>query len=100
MSLIYDYRVTNGMYYIVEHSDPDSLPETVVDEEGREWTYEKTYMNTILAIFALNRIGAIAVLFNTSLKRAELRTLVRNTDVELLLKRCKGIKPRGKSILR
>ena len=41
--------------------------------------------NTILAIFALNRIGAIAVLFNTSLKRAELRTLVRNTDVELLL---------------
>ena len=41
--------------------------------------------NTILSIFALNRIGAVSVLFNTSLKRAELRTLVRATDVEVLL---------------
>ncbi|MBQ8926441.1 MAG: AMP-binding protein, partial [Clostridia bacterium] len=41
--------------------------------------------NAIISIFALNRIGAIAVLFNTSLKRAELRTLVRTTDVEVLL---------------
>lgn len=41
--------------------------------------------NTILSMFALNRIGAVSVLFNTSLKRAELRTLVRTTDVEVLL---------------
>ncbi len=41
--------------------------------------------NTVFSIYALNRIGAVAVLFNTSLKRAELRALVRGTDVEVLL---------------
>ena len=41
--------------------------------------------NTIFAMFALNRIGAVSVLFNTSLKRTELRELVGRTDVELLL---------------
>ena len=41
--------------------------------------------NAVFAVFALNRIGAVAVLFNTSLKRSELRALVRNADVEILL---------------
>ena len=41
--------------------------------------------NTIIAIYALNRIGAVSVLFNTSLKRTELRALIGRTDVEILL---------------
>lgn len=41
--------------------------------------------NALFSMFAVNRIGAVAVLFNTSLKRTELRSLVRSTDVEVLL---------------
>lgn len=41
--------------------------------------------NSIFAMFALCRIGAVTVLFNTSLRRTELRDLMDHTDVEYLL---------------
>lgn len=44
-SQIYDYNVTNGMYYIVEHSDGD-LEKTVTDTNDQEWKYSKTYIET------------------------------------------------------
>ena len=41
--------------------------------------------NAIFAMFGLCRIGAIAILFNTSLRRKELTQLLENTDAEFLL---------------
>ena len=41
--------------------------------------------NTLFSMFALSRIGAIPVMFNTSLKRNELKILLANTDTEILL---------------
>ena len=41
---IYDYNVTDGMYYISERKD--TVPETVTDTNGKEYTYVKTYIET------------------------------------------------------
>ncbi|MBO7682980.1 MAG: AMP-binding protein, partial [Clostridia bacterium] len=41
--------------------------------------------NAIFSMFALSRIGAVTILFNTSLRRTELRDLMDHTDVEYLL---------------
>ena len=46
MALVYDYNVTDGMYYIVEKSDPSNLPRKVTDTDGNEWNYVKTYIET------------------------------------------------------
>ena len=43
-ALIYDYNVTDGMYYISEQKD--TVPETVTDTSGKEYTYVKTYIET------------------------------------------------------
>ena len=41
---IYDYNLTDGMYYISERKD--TVPETVTDKNGKEYTYVKTYIET------------------------------------------------------
>lgn len=46
MALVYDYKVKSGMYYIVERHDDESLPETVLDVNDKEWTYDSTYIET------------------------------------------------------
>ena len=46
MSLIYDYDVGPGMYYIAEDKSEDSLPRSFVDTGGREWNYIKTDVMT------------------------------------------------------
>ena len=44
--LIYDYNVSDAMYYIQEKSGEAELPETIVDSHHQEWTYVKTYIET------------------------------------------------------
>ena len=46
MALVYDYNVTEGMYYIVEKSDNENLPKTITDTNDNEWKYVKTYIET------------------------------------------------------
>ena len=46
IGLVYDYAVTDGMYYISERHDQESLPETIVDTDGKTWTYKNTYIET------------------------------------------------------
>lgn len=41
--------------------------------------------NAILVLYALERIGAVATLLNTSLRRSELAALLRHTDVSRLI---------------
>ncbi|MBQ9061604.1 MAG: Cna B-type domain-containing protein [Eubacterium sp.] len=43
-ALMYDYTVSNGMYYIEENKD--TVPETVTAKNGKEYTYVKTYIET------------------------------------------------------
>ncbi|MBR2260046.1 MAG: hypothetical protein IJ899_22470 [Blautia sp.] len=45
-AIVFDFNATDAMYYIVEKHDEDSLPETVTDKSGAEWTYVKTYIET------------------------------------------------------
>lgn len=45
----------------------------------------ETEPNTILLLYALPRIGAVAVFLNTSLQRAELAELLRRTEVSRLI---------------
>ncbi len=46
MEMIYDYGVTDGMYYIEERHSEEDLPETITDTENNEWRYVKTYIET------------------------------------------------------
>lgn len=46
MGLVFDYAVTDGMYYITEHHDDESLPNEIVDQDGQVWTYDSTEMHT------------------------------------------------------
>ena len=41
---LFDYNVTDGMYYISERKD--TVPETVTDKNGKEYTYVKSYIET------------------------------------------------------
>lgn len=45
----------------------------------------ETEPNTILLLYALPRIGAVAVLLNTSIQRSELAELLRRTEVSRLI---------------
>ena len=45
-ALIYDYNVTNAMYYITEHNTEQELPDTITDSNHEEWKYVKTYIQT------------------------------------------------------
>ena len=43
---VYDYDVDGGMVYIEEENDEVSLPRSIEDTEGKQWTYQKTYLET------------------------------------------------------
>ena len=45
-AIVFDFNATDAMYYIVEKHDADSLPEVVVDKDGKQWTYVKTSIET------------------------------------------------------
>jgi len=45
-AIVFDFDATDAMYYIVEKHDRESLPETVMDQEGKGWKYVKTYIET------------------------------------------------------
>ena len=45
-TLIYDYNVTDAMYYITEHNTEQELPDTITDSNHEEWKYVKTYIQT------------------------------------------------------
>ena len=45
-ALIYDYNVSDGMYYIQERNSENELPDTIIDNKQQEWTYVKTYIET------------------------------------------------------
>ena len=44
MGLVFDYNVVPGMYYIQE--DKNSIPDTITDISGEEWTYRGTRIET------------------------------------------------------
>ena len=46
--LIYDYNVTDAMYYITEHNTEQELPDTITDSNHEEWKYVKTYIQTVI----------------------------------------------------
>lgn len=45
-AIVFDFNATDAMYYIVEKHDEESLPETVMDKDGNEYAYVKTYFET------------------------------------------------------
>ena len=45
-AIVYSWNAPDGMYYVQERSDVNSLPQTIIDKNGDEWTYEKTYIKT------------------------------------------------------
>lgn len=56
-----------------------------VERGNRVGLWCETEPNTILLLYALPRIGAVAALLNTSLQRAELAELLRRTEVDRLI---------------
>ena len=44
MGIVYDYDVTPGLYYVKE--DPSSIPATITDLSGNNWSYKETYFET------------------------------------------------------
>ena len=43
-AILYDYNITDGMYYITE--DKESVPDNLTDKNGNGYTYSKTYIET------------------------------------------------------
>ena len=45
-AIVFDFDASDAMYYIVEKHDDESLPDTIMDKDGNEYAYDKTYFET------------------------------------------------------
>ena len=46
MTVVYDYAVKPGMYFITEEHDSSSLPTEITDNVGNKWRYKETVIKT------------------------------------------------------